>query len=127
MDGSGITRGLLKLGAVWLCLCGNLTAIGFATESATSSPQLVVRIGDLNLNDPKGVAAAYVRIRWAAERVCPYADSADYWVRVSAEPCITQAISRAVECIGSPRLKAYAQSQWPLRSQQMQDRARRSS
>jgi len=123
MGGSSFTRGHLKLGAILSFLCAGFAAIGAAAEPAADSPQLVVRIGDLNLNDPKGIAAAYGRIQWAAERVCPLADSADYWVRVSAEPCIAQAISRALESIGSSQLKAYAQLQWPFRPHYQLSRA----
>lgn len=90
---------------------GSITGAGFAAEPETSPPQRVVKIGDLNLHDSRGVAAAYGRLLWAAERVCPFADSSDYWLRVSAAPCLIQAVSRAVDRIGSPELSAYTQSQ----------------
>jgi len=35
---------------------------GFAGELEMSPPRQVVRIGDLNLNDSRGIAAAYVRL-----------------------------------------------------------------
>ena len=103
-----------------LCAYGSITGAGFAAEPETPPPQQVVRIGDLNLRDSRGVAVAYVRLVWAAERVCPFADSSDYWLRVSAEPCVNQAVSRAVDSIGSPQLRAYTQSQPLFRLQQMQ-------
>ena len=121
-DGARRGRYLTFIAAL-LCAYGSFTA-GFGAEPETAPPQEVVRIGDLNLSDAKGVAVAYGRIRWAAERVCPFADSADHWLRISAEPCIIQAISRAVDSIGSPQLKAYAQSQWPFRLHQMRVSAR---
>jgi UrcA family protein len=83
----------------------------FAAEVAAPLPQEVVRIGDLNLRDSRGVAAAYNRLLWAAQRVCPGTDSADYWVRESAAPCVIQAVSRAIDRIGAPQLTAYAQAQ----------------
>jgi UrcA family protein len=83
----------------------------FAAEIAAPLPQEVVRIGDLNLHDPRGVAAAYNRLLWAAQRVCTGTDSADYWVRESAAPCVIQAVSRAIDRIGAPQLTAYAQAQ----------------
>jgi len=91
-----------------------------AAEIGTAPPQQVVRIGDLNLRNTKGVAVAYGRLHWAAERVCPFADSADYWLRSSAASCVVRAISEAVDSIGSPLLRAYAQSQPLFRLQQAQ-------
>lgn len=91
------------------------SVIGIATVCAAgieaAPPREVVRIGDLNLHDPRGIAAAYGRLLWAAQRVCTGADSADYWVRQSATPCLIQAVSRAVESIGAPQLVAYALAQ----------------
>ncbi len=86
-------------------------ATGFAAGIDTAPPREVVRIGDLNLRDSRGVAAAYGRLVWAAQRVCAGADSADYWVRESATPCIIQAVSVAIDSIGAPQLTAYAQGQ----------------
>jgi UrcA family protein len=108
-----------------LCAYGSITGAGFAAEPETPPPQQVVRIGDLNLRDPRGVAAAYGRLLWAAESVCPFADSSDHWLRLSAAPCVIQAVSRAVDSIGSPQLNAYTQSQPLFRLQQTQAIAHR--
>jgi UrcA family protein len=97
--------------AALLCAYGGITGAVSAAEPETPPPQQVVRIGDLNLRDARGVAVAYGRLYWAAEHVCPFAESSDHWLRVSAEPCMIQAISRAVERIGSPLLSTYVQSQ----------------
>src|SRR5438105_11379392 len=99
---------------------GCMSTTGFAAEPEVSAPQEVVRIGDLNLGDSRGIAVAYGRLLWAAQRVCPFADSSDYWLRVSAAPCLIQAVSRAVDSIGSPQLRAYTQSQPLFRLQQVQ-------
>jgi len=105
-------------------LCGytSIIGVGFAAEPETSPPQRVVRIADLNLQDSRGVAVAYGRLVWAAERVCPFADSSEYWLRVSATPCLIRAVSEAVDSIGSPQLKAYTQLQPLFRQQQAQER-----
>jgi UrcA family protein len=87
------------------------TATASPAETEATAPREVVRIGDLNLHDSRGVAAAYGRLLWAAQRVCTGADSSDYWVRESATPCLIQAVSRAVDSIGAPRLAAYALAQ----------------
>jgi len=108
-----------------LCAYGSITSVGFAAEPETPTRQEVVRIGDLNLLDSRGVAVAYGRLLWAAERVCPFADSSDHWLKASAAPCLIQAVSRAVDSIGSPQLSAYTQSQPLFRVQQMQAIAHR--
>jgi len=91
------------------CIVGVSTVS--AAEFEAAPPREVVRIGDLNLHDSRGIAAAYGRLLWAAQRVCTGADSADYWVRESATPCLMQAVSQAVVRIGAPQLIAYALAQ----------------
>ena len=110
---SVIRRRYWKLIAGLLAAYGSVVSVAsvFAAEIEAAPPQEVVRIGDLNLGDSRGVAVAYGRLVWAAQRVCAGADSADYWVRESATPCIIQAVSRAIDSIGAPRLSAYARAQ----------------
>jgi UrcA family protein len=115
-----VTNSVRRSIAGLLCAYGSITGAGFAAEPETPPPQQTVRIGDLNLHDSRGVAVAYGRLVWAAERVCPFADSSDYWLRVSAARCVTRAISQAVDSIGSPQLSAYTQSQPLFRLQKMQ-------
>jgi UrcA family protein len=103
----------------WKLIAGLISAYGsiagatpaFATGIEGTPPQEIVRIGDLNLHDPRGIAAAYGRLLWAAQRVCTGADSSDYWVREGAAPCVIQAVSRAISNIGAPQLLAYAATQ----------------
>jgi len=103
----------------WKLIAGLLSAYAsivgvtpvFAAEIDAAPQQEVVRIGDLNLGDSRGIAAAYGRLLWAAQRVCTGADSADYWVREGAAPCVIQAVSRAIDSIGAPKLLAYALAQ----------------
>jgi len=117
----------------WKLIAGLLAAYGsvvgvatvFAAENEVALPQEVVRIGDLNLGDSRGVVAAYGRLLWAAQRVCTGADSADYWVREGAAPCLIQAVRVAIDSIGAPQLTAYAQAQPLFRLRRAQtDRAR---
>lgn len=111
----------------WKVIAGLLAAYGSivgvasvsAAEIEAAPPQEVVRFGDLNLGDTRGVAAVYHRLLWAAQRVCAGADSADHWVRESAVPCIIQAVSRAVDSIGVPQLTAYARAQPLFRREQL--------
>jgi UrcA family protein len=110
---SVIRRRYWKFIAALLAAYGSIVGVAavFAAEIEAAPPQRVVRMGDLNLLDSRGVVAAYNRLLSAAQRVCPGADSADYWVREGAAPCIIQAVSRAIESIGAPQLTAYAQAQ----------------
>ena len=110
---SVIRRRYWKLVAGLLVAYGGIVGVAtvFAAEIKADPPREVVRIGDLNLGDSRGAATAYGRLLWAAQRVCAGADSADYWVRESATPCLIQAVSRAIDSIGAPLLTAYAQAQ----------------
>jgi UrcA family protein len=116
------TSNVIRCG-YWKVIAGVLAAYGsiadvttvFAAEIEVAPPREVVRIGDLNLRDSRGVAVAYNRLLWAAQHVCLGADSGDYWVRESAAPCVAQAVSRAIDSIGAPQLTEYAQGQLLLR------------
>jgi UrcA family protein len=110
---SVIRRRYWKSIAALLAVYGSIVGVAtvFANEIEADPPQRVVRMSDLNLGESRGVTAAYNRLLLAAQRVCPGADSADYWVRESAAPCIVQAVSRAIDTIGAPQLTAYAQAQ----------------
>jgi UrcA family protein len=99
-----------KLVAVLLAAYSGIASVA-AAEIDAAPPQQVVRFGDLNLRDSRGAAAVYGRLVWAARHVCAGADSADHWVRQGANPCILQAVSRAIESIGAPELTTYAQAQ----------------
>lgn len=99
-----------KLVGLLLAAYGGSAGVAAVAAAEIDAPQQVVRVGDLNLRDPGGVAAAYGRLLWAAQRVCAGADSADYWVRQSAKPCIAQAVSRAIDSIDAPLLATYAQA-----------------
>jgi UrcA family protein len=122
-----IQRRYWKLIAGLLAAYGSLVGVAkvLAAENAVEVPQEVVRIGDLNLGDSRGVVVAYGRLLWAAQRVCTGADSVDYWVREGAAPCVIRAVNQAVDSIGAPQLIAYAQAQPLFRLRRAQaDRAR---
>jgi len=111
------------LGAV--ALSAGLTILSFPATAGNELPQLRVRLADLDLTRPKDVAVAYGRLRWAAAQVCPLADSASYWLRESAQPCVTAAIRQAVQSIGSPKLTAYSQERTEHEAQQAPAQTRR--
>ena len=90
------------------CVLAGVSAVASTGASAeTQPPRMVVRYGDLNLSRAVDVEKAYIRLRRAATVVCPFADSSNYWLRVTAQPCVSAAIGRAVENINAPRLRSY--------------------
>jgi UrcA family protein len=93
-----------------LGVCGGFAVTTFAAEPTTRPPQESVRLGDLDLNKSKDVSLAYIRLRWAAEKVCPMVDSAEFTLRVEGQRCVSQAIERAVESIDAPLLTSFFQS-----------------
>ena len=67
----------------------------------------VVSYGDLDLNQPQGIAALYTRVQAAAVDVCAPLESVDMSRRAHLEPCIAAATSRAVKSVNLPALTAY--------------------
>src|SRR5208283_6153357 len=89
------------------CQCDALAAAATA-PAGENVPQTTVHFGDLNLDQPSGVAILYHRIRLAAESVCgerhlpgTYTMSAD-WRR-----CTAQAVARAIAALDRPTVTAY--------------------
>lgn len=67
-------------------------------------PTARVRYGDLNLATDAGARALYQRIQAAARTVCPIVDLRDLARLVEAQACRREAIERAVNAVGSPKL-----------------------
>ena len=84
-----------------------------ATFSAGAAPPVVaesteVRYGDLDLDNPAGVAQLYVRLQVAAEKVC---DSRFHpgtlVVSASWRTCVADALTQAVAAVDRPSVTAY--------------------
>jgi UrcA family protein len=90
-----------------------LFCAGFVMHSAsggsvTGEPlKHVVSYGDLDLNQPQGIATLYTRVQAAAADVCAPLESVDMARRAHLEPCIADATSRAVQSVNVPALTAY--------------------
>ena len=90
-----------------------LFCAGFVMHSAAGGSvsgealKHVVSYGDLNLNQPQGIAALYTRVQAAAADVCAPLESVDMSRRAHLEPCIAAATSRAVKSVNLPALTAY--------------------
>jgi UrcA family protein len=70
--------------------------------------RITVRFDDLNLEQPRGVAALYRRVRLAAEQVCGEPRGPGEAI-ISADwrACVAQAVDRAVVTVDRPALTAY--------------------
>lgn len=87
-------------------------AFAFGADSAAGPPTVRVRFGDLNLASPRGIAALYRRLVYAAETVCsPYLQTASLIPPASFVACRKKAIADAIASIGRPELTQYFRRQ----------------
>ncbi len=63
-----------------------------------------VNFADLNLATDTGSAVLYQRITWAARQVCSEGNSMDLATQMRVRKCEHEAVARAVNDLGSPRL-----------------------
>jgi UrcA family protein len=98
-----INATVLLLAGAWQC-----GAFAAALPAGEDVGRITVRFDDLNLEQPRGVAVLYRRLRHAAEQVCGEPQrpgevimSADWRV------CVAQAVERAVVTVDRPVLTAY--------------------
>ena len=88
------------------CLLAAAASVTAATSAPDDVPSVTVRYADLDLTTEEGAQALYRRIRFAAQAVCPPADSLDLARLALTRSCQEQAIARAVQAVSSPRLAA---------------------
>ncbi|HEY1726399.1 MAG TPA: UrcA family protein [Steroidobacteraceae bacterium] len=77
-----------------------------AAADASAEPHVIVKYGDLNVSSPRGAAALYSRIRWAAETVCPRFERYELASRQRMDACVHKAITDAVIAVNQPALVA---------------------
>ncbi len=100
---------------IWVNAAVLLAAGAWQGDAFASAPQadwdvgqVTVHFGDLNLEQPQGVAVLYRRVKFAAERACgePRMTGSfiisDYW-----RSCVAQAIEGAVVTLDRPLVTAY--------------------
>jgi len=81
---------------------------------ATDAPSVAVSYGDLDLQTEHGARTLLQRIRLAAQEVCPQVRDNRDLSRVEARIlCLHQAVARAVQQVGSPRLAAVLSARAP--------------
>jgi UrcA family protein len=94
-------------------------ALGFATVSCAderaTSPQLIVKFGDLDVSTSKGAAALYGRIHNAAFNVCwRMYDHDNLAYRLNKDACLQKVIADAVTKVNQPALSAVFASKYGL-------------
>lgn len=77
-----------------------------AVSVSDEPPAMAVSYGDLNLATEDGARALLLRIRLAADSVCPAADNRELARLKVHNRCVHVAIARAVQQVGSPHLAA---------------------
>ena len=94
-------------------------ALGFATVSCAderaTSPQLIVKFGDLDVSTSKAAAALYGRIHNAAFNVCwRMYDHDNLAYRLNKDACLQKVIADAVTKVNQPALSAVFASKYGL-------------
>jgi UrcA family protein len=92
--------------AIAMLTCGLLiagTPVARAASSPADVPQVRVSYSDLILTNEHDALLLYRRIAAAAREVCP-PESSVYARRIAGRHCVSEAISRAVRDVGSPKL-----------------------
>jgi UrcA family protein len=98
-----INAAVLLLAGAWQC-----GAFASTPPAGEDVRRITVRFGDLNLEQPQGVAVLYRRVRLAAEDVCGEPQRPGEAI-MSADwrACVAQAVERAVIAVDRPALTAY--------------------
>jgi UrcA family protein len=98
------------INAAVLLLAGAWHSGAFASTPPAGEDvrRITVRFDDLNLEQPRGVAVLYRRLRLAAEDVCGEPQRPGEAI-ISADwrACVAQAVERAVVAVDRPALTAY--------------------
>jgi UrcA family protein len=81
---------------------------GFAGASTVRElPSMVVKFGDLNLENPVGVAKLHARLHAAARLVCSPLDSRVLGLREQFDHCVADAVTASVAKIDNANLTAF--------------------
>lgn len=100
---------LLLAGLVTTAIVAGVANVAAAgpLDDDSHVPSMKVRIADLDLGSPDGVAKLYRRIDTAAHVVCNVYDDRSLVRSFPFRQCVAQSIDRAVTAVGDARLTAY--------------------
>jgi UrcA family protein len=98
-----INAAVLLLAAVW-----QYGAFASTPPAGEDIRRITVHFDDLNLEQPRGVAVLYRRVRLAAEQACGEPQRPGEAILSSDwRACVAQAVERAVVTVDRPALTAY--------------------
>ena len=98
-----INAAVLLLAGAWQC-----GAFASTPPAGEDVGRITVRFDDLNLEQPRGVAALYRRLRLAAEQVCGEPRlPGEPFISAAWRACVAQAVERAVVAVDRPAFTAY--------------------
>ena len=98
-----INAAVLLLAAVW-----QYPAFASTPPAGEDVRRVTVRFDDLNLEQPRGVAALYRRLRLAAQQACGEPQRpGEAIISPAWRACVAQAVERAVVTVDRPALTAY--------------------
>jgi len=75
-------------------------------DASADAPRITLRYAASSLDSAAGTEALYRRIVAAAEQVCPDTGGDPLHFNAAVRACRAQAVARAVQGIGNPRLAA---------------------
>jgi len=93
---AGVAGSLLAI-----ALCGSATVL-----AADAPPAVRVSYAGLDLTSEQGAKVLYERISAAADQVCPSADLRNLRAYYESRVCRKEAIARAIQEVGNPKLAA---------------------
>jgi UrcA family protein len=93
-----------------LVVASALALSGWAAraDDAAAPNTATVRYADLDLNNPRGAAVLYQRLRRAAEHVCRNLDGRSLEFREGYAACVHQALAKALTDVDRTTVTAYA-------------------
>jgi len=89
-----------------VAMSGTGTAFAGGTDSGDATPSVRVSYAGLDLASDAGAQILYRRIANAAERVCENGGSRELTATWARRRCERQAIARAIEQVGNPKVAA---------------------
>jgi len=115
---------MIKLSTLMVASALALSGWTARADDAAAPKTATVRYADLDLNNPRGAAVLYQRIRGAAEHVCRDLDGRSLEFREGYAACVHQALAKALTDVDRTTVTAYAALQGisPARAYSTTDR-----
>jgi UrcA family protein len=103
----------LAAGTILSVLAFSFAPVSRADER-TTSPQVIVKFGDLDASTSQGAVALYGRIHSAAVNVCWRLQDSDLAYKLNKDACLQKVIADAVTRVNQPELSAVFASKYGM-------------